>query len=158
MVATTTKWSRKMSDRMKALLSDIDAARRAGDAERMRVLQFLRSKVERIVNEGPKRPVTDDDVIQAVSRYTKEVKETKDALAKAERPTDQEDRELAIVSSYLPQQLTPEELDAEIEKALEGTARDKKAMGAVMKHLKEGFNGRYDPKTVNPLIVAKLNA
>lgn len=147
-----------MSDRLNALVADIDAARRSGDAETMRILQFLRSKVERIVNEGAKRPVTDDDVIQAVSRYRKEVEETRDALLKAGRPTDQEDREMAVVSSYLPQQLTAEELDAEIEKALEGLVRDRKAMGAVMKHLNGGFKGRFDPKATNPLIAAKLTA
>lgn len=147
-----------MSDRLNTLVADIDAARRAGDADTMRILQFLRSKVERIVNEGPKRPTTDDDVIQAVSRYRKEVEETRDALAKAGRPTDQEDREMAVVSAYLPQQLTPEELDAEIERSLEGVVRDRKAMGVVMKHLNGGFKGRFDPKATNPIIAAKLTA
>ena len=147
-----------MSDRLNALVADIDVARRSGDAETMRILQFLRSKVERIVNEGAKRPATDDDVIQAVSRYRKEVEETREALVKAGRPTDEQDREMTVVSAYLPQQLTPEELDAEIEKALEGLVRDRKAMGAVMKHLNGGFKGRFDPKATNPLILAKLNA
>jgi uncharacterized protein YqeY len=147
-----------MSDRLNRLICDIDTARRAGDAEGMRILQFLRSKVERIVKEGPERPATDEDVIQAVSRYRKEVDETREALAKAGRPTDKEDREIALVAAYLPRQLTHAELDAEIEKSLAGVVRDRKAMGVVMKHLNGGFKGRFDPKTTNPIIAAKLTA
>lgn len=147
-----------MSERLNALLADIDAHRRSGDAESMGVLKFLLSKVERLVNEGPKRPTTDEDMIVAVSRYRKEVEETREAMIKAGKPTDREDRELVLVSAYLPKQLTEAELDAEIEKSLEGVVRDRKAMGVVMKHLKGGFNGMYDPKVANALTTSKLTA
>lgn len=139
------------------LQNDIDVARRGSDAPRLKVLTLLMSKVQRLAKDDGNRPATDADLIAGVSRYRKEVEEMRSFLVNAGRSTDEQDAELAIVSAYLPKQLTEDELDAEIEKALEGTARDKKAMGVVMKHLNGGFKGMFDPKTANARITAKLS-
>lgn len=139
------------------LQKDIDVARRGSDAPRLKVLTLLMSKVQRLAKDDGNRPATDADLIAGVSRYRKEVEEMRTFLVNAGRSTDEQDAELAIVSAYLPKQLTEDELDAEIEKALEGTARDKKAMGVVMKHLNGGFKGMFDPKTANARITAKLS-
>lgn len=139
------------------LQADIDAARRAGDGDTMRILKFLLSKVERIAKAGKERPMTDEDLVDAVTRYKKETGETRDAMIKAKRPTTEQDHEIELVSRYLPQQLTDEELDAEIEKSLEGVVRDRKAMGVAMKHLVAGFKGRYEPAKANAMVMAKLS-
>jgi uncharacterized protein YqeY len=139
------------------LQNDIDVARRGSDAPRLKVLTLLMSKVQRLAKDDGNRAATEDDLIAGVSRYRKEVDEMRAVLVGAGRPTDEQDAELAIVSAYLPKQLTDDELDAEIEKALEDTARDKKAMGVVMKHLNGGFRGMFDPKAANARISAKLS-
>lgn len=137
--------------------ADILAARKARDTGRLTILTLLMSKVQRIAKDDGNRAATDDDLIQGVSRYRKEVHDMRAAMVKAGRSTDEQDAELAVVNAYLPSQLTAEELDAEIEKALEGTDRSKKAMGAVMKHLNSGFRGRFDPKAANAAVSAKLS-
>jgi uncharacterized protein YqeY len=137
--------------------ADILAARKARDTGRLTILTLLMSKVQRIAKDDGNRAATDDDLIQGVSRYRKEVDDMRAAMIKAGRPTDDQDAELAVVNAYLPSQLSAEELDAEIEKALEGTDRSKKAMGAVMKHLNAGFRGRFDPKAANAAVSAKLS-
>jgi hypothetical protein len=146
--------------------ADLAEARKARDSRRLGVLTLLVSKIQRLAKDDGNRPVREDgpetkdgrnDVVAGITRYRKEVDEMREALTRAGRPTDEQDYELAIVSAYLPQQLTAEELDAEIEKALEGTDRTKKAMGAVMKHLNGGFRGRFDAKTANVLVSAKLS-
>lgn len=139
------------------LQNDIDAARRNADAPKLKVLTLLMSKVQRLAKDDGNRAATDADVIAGVSRYRKEVDEMRTILVDTGKPTDHQDFELSIVSAYLPTQLTDEELDAEIEKALEGTSRDRKAMGAVMKHLNGGFKGMFDPKAANARITAKLS-
>lgn len=137
--------------------ADILAARKARDTGRLTILTLLMSKVQRIAKDDGNRAATDDDLIQGISRYRKEVDDMRAAMIKAGRPTDEQDAELAVVNAYLPSQLSAEELDAEIEKALEGTDRSKKAMGAVMKHLNAGFRGRFDPKAANAAVSAKLS-
>lgn len=145
-----------MTDRLKTLEADIDTARRSRDQERLGVLTLLMSKVQRIAKDDGNRAATDADLIQGVSRYRKEVEEMRDALSKAGRDVSAQDAELAVVTAYLPQQLTEAELDSEIENALASTDRSKKAIGAVMRHLSENFGGRYDPKKVKPIVDAKL--
>lgn len=138
------------------LEGDITAARRAGNQNDLLVLTLLISKVQRIAKDDGDRAITDTDVIQGVSRYRKEVDETKAVLETAGRSIDKEIRELEIVSKYLPQQISLEQLDQEIETALAGTARDKKAIGVVMKHLNGNFKGQFDPKAANAIITTKL--
>ncbi len=144
-------------DTLARLHADIETDRRSGNGEAMGIRKLLLAKIERIVKRTADHPATEADLIEGATSYLKEVQETREAKIRAGRPTDLEERETAIVSTYLPIALTDEELDAEIEKALEGRTRDKKAMGAVMKHLKQGFNGRYDARTANALVSAKLN-
>lgn len=139
------------------LEADITEARRARDTEKLKVLTLLLSKVQRIAKDDGNRAPNADDLIQGVSRYRKEIEETKSLLQRAGRATEGLDAELAIVSCYLPKQMSTDELEAEIEKALEGTDRTKKAMGLVMKHLNAHFRGQFDPKEANRLAGAKLS-
>lgn len=154
---------------LERLNQDIADARRGRDARRLTVLTLLMSKIQRLAKDDGNREVREDgadsplpekdrrnDVVQGVSRYRKEVDEMRLALEKAGRPTDEQDYELTVVNAYLPRQLDDEQLDAEIEKALAGTDRSMKAMGAVMKHLNGGFRGQFDPKAANAAIRAKL--
>lgn len=141
---------------LKRIEADVSEARRARDQRRLGVLTLLMSKIQRLAKDDGNRAPTDADVVAGVSRYRKEVEEMRTALQGAGRPTSDQDFELSMVTAYLPQQLDAEELDAEIEKALAGTDRTKKAMGVVMKHLKDGFSGRYDPKVANAAVMAKL--
>ena len=144
--------------RIKTIEADITQARRDRDQDRLKVLTLLISKIQRIAkDDGNRVEITDEDVIAGVSRYRKEVEEMREALKDAGRPTDEQDHELKVVMAYLPKQMSDDEIDAEIEKALEGTDRTKKAMGAVMKHLNGNFRGSFDPKRANALVQAKLN-
>lgn len=149
--------------------ADLTEARRSRDARRLGVLTLLVSKIRLLAKNDGNRDIREDgvdsplpekerrnDVIDGISRYRKEVDDMRDALVKAGRPTDEQDYELSVVNAYLPQQLTDAELDAEIEKALAGTDRSPKAMGAVMKHLNGGFRGRFDARAANAAIKAKL--
>ena len=141
---------------LQKLEADIGEARKARDSRRLGVLTLLMSKVQHIAKDDGNRAATGDDVIQGVSRYRKEVDDMRLALTRVDRSTHEQDYEMSVITAYLPQQLTDDELDAEIEAALAGTDRSPKAMGAVMKHLNEGFRGRFDPKAANARVKAKL--
>jgi len=149
--------------------ADRATARREQDAPRLSVLTLLISKIQLLAKDDGNREIREDgpdsplplddrrnDVIQGISRYSKEVEDMREALVKAGRPTDKQDFEISVVTAYLPQRMTDDELDAEIEKALAGTDRSSKSMGVVMKHLNGGFRGRFDPKAANATIKAKL--
>lgn len=152
------------------LEQDIATARKARDSKRLLVLTMLINKIQLAAKNDGNREIREDgpdsglpekdqrnDVVMGVSRYKKEVDDMRVALEKAGRPTDEQDYELSVVNAYLPAQMSDEQLDAEIEKALAGSDRTKKAMGVVMKHLNGGFKGMYDPKKANAMIGAKLS-
>lgn len=147
--------------------TDIADARRARDSKRLTVLTLLMSKIQLLAKNDGNRAIREDgtevadgrnDVIDGINRYRKEVAEMRDALERAGRPTDDQDFELGIVGAYLPAQMTAEEIDAEIEKALQGVERGPKAMGVVMSHLNGNFKGRFDAKSTSALVKDRLSA
>lgn len=128
--------------------SDLTKARfdaMKSDRLRASALALLINETQQIAKSDGNRDVSDTDIILAVTRMVKRTRETLSFIPDGEvdKRTPLE-HEIAIVSEFLPKQLSEEELKEEIAKALEGTARDKKAMGVVMKHLSANFKGQYD--------------
>ncbi len=71
---------------------------------------------------------------------------------------DQETFEIGVISEFLPQALTPEEISELIEDALDQVeATGMKAMGQVMAILKPKIQGRADIGKISSLLKAKLN-
>jgi uncharacterized protein YqeY len=62
-----------------------------------------------------------------------------------------------FTTSARPVEKTREELDSIIESFLQETDRSKKAMGIVMKKLKENFAGQYDGKVASEILKNKLS-
>lgn len=102
--------------------------------------------------------LSDEEAIAFVQR---ELKQTKDTLAQT--PTDRNDlieetkKKITIIESYLPEQLSEEEVESAIkeimeENNLEATA---KSRGMIMKMMLSKYAGKTDGKTVNA-VVGKL--
>ena len=63
-----------------------------------------------------------------------------------------------MLQGYLPEQLTPEEIDAEIEKAVNAAgASGMKDLGKVMKLLMPKVSGRADGKIVSDKVRERLS-
>jgi uncharacterized protein YqeY len=68
-----------------------------------------------------------------------------------------EAEEITILQAYLPQQLTADELRAEVQAAITATgAKSAKEMGAVMKHLQPKVAGRAEGRAVSEEVKAQL--
>lgn len=99
--------------------------------------------------------VNDDDVIELIA---KQLKQRKDALVefeKAERDDliAQTKAEIEILASYLPQQLTDEELEAVVRDAVaEVNAQSIKDMGKIMGKVMAVAKGRVDGKRINEMV------
>ena len=104
--------------------------------------------------------VNDDDVIELIA---KQLKQRKDALVefeKAERDDliAQTKAEIEILASYLPQQLTDEELEAVVRDAVaEVNAQSVKDMGKIMGKVMAVAKGRVDGKRINEMVKKVLN-
>ncbi len=106
-----------------------------------------------------RRELNETEILQLLSGMVKQRKDSIEQFAKGGRAdlVAQEEAELAIIQSFMPQQLSREELETEIEKAVgEAGASSIKDMGKVMKVLMPRITGKADGKMVGDLVKAKL--
>lgn len=91
------------------------------------------------------------------------VKQRKDSIAQfsdAGRTdlVDIEEAELLIINNYMPKQLSKDEIEAAVNKAISETGADSmKDMGKLMGVLKGQLDGKADMGDVSKLIKAKLS-
>lgn len=129
------------------LKDEIKAAMKARDKNRLSILRQVHGEIKNIeVNE--RREITDADVDAMLKRTIKQTKETLDGSIKAGNDQERTDRlteQVEILESYLPKQVSGEELIALIEEVLAETgAATKKEMGKVMGTLTQKTGGNFD--------------
>ena len=142
---------------------DMKAAMRAKDSARLGTVRLLLAAIkqkevdERMVLAGTE--LTDADVLAIIDKMVKQRRESIAQFEKAGRKdlADGEKAEIAVLSAYLPQQLSEAEVAKEIEAAIAETgASGAKEMGKVMGLLKSRLAGRADMGKVSGLVKAKL--
>lgn len=129
------------------LQDEIKAAMKARDKNRLSILRQVHGEIKNIeVNE--RREITDADVDAMLKRTIKQTKETLDGSIKAGNDQERTDRlteQVEILESYLPKQVSGEELITLIEEVLAETgAATKKEMGKVMGTLTQKTGGNFD--------------
>jgi hypothetical protein len=136
------------------LTNDLKEGLRSGDKLRVSVIRLLSTMIKN--REVDKRgPLTDPEVLQAVSTSCKQRQESIEQYRKGGRDdlATKESAELAILQSYLPKPLTGEELQGLVQEAvLEAQATSMKEMGKVMALLMPRVTGRADGKAVNAMV------
>jgi uncharacterized protein YqeY len=104
--------------------------------------------------------LTEDDVIGILSS---EAKKRREAIEEAERAgraelAAQENYELALIKTYLPQQLSRAEIEKLVREVIQEVgATTPKDMGKVMKVLMPRLQGRADGKLVNTIVKEVLS-
>ena len=135
---------------------------RARAADRLTVLRGLKSAIKAYaIDQGLADEAVDEATSLGIVR--KEVKKRQDsveAFDKGGRPelAAKERAEIEILTVYLPQALSPEEVDAIVKAAIaEVGATSKAQMGAVMKSATEKAGGRTDGRTLSTAVGKLLN-
>jgi hypothetical protein len=140
------------------ITEDMKAAMRSGEKERLGVIRMITSAIKQ--REVDERITLDDS--QVMSVLEKMIKQRKESLVQFQagnRPdlADKEGAEITLLQTYLPSQLSEQELDALIQEAITSTgAASVKDMGKVMGIIKGKAQGRADMGTVGAKIKAKL--
>jgi len=139
--------------------SDYIQAYKAKDTVRLAVLRHLKTAAKNREVEVL-RPLTDDDLLDLISR---QVKQRKDSIEQYEKHgrTDLAAVELAeldVLVEYMPKPLSEAELAAIIDRLVAETgASGPKDMGRVMQALTLGYKGRYDGKMASEAVRSKLS-
>ena len=140
------------------LQTDIATAMRGGDALRRDTLRMAASAAYNTEKRNG-RPLSEDEFTAVLSREVKTRRESVDAFRKGNREdlASKEEAEIAILSEYLPQALTDDEVQALIADAIRQTgAGSPRDMGKVMGWLSPKTRGRADGKRVSELVAQAL--
>lgn len=130
---------------------DLKRAMKASESTKVSVLRMLKSALKnRQIEEG--RELTDDEIIKVVSTLVKRGRDSLEQFSKAGRAdlAKKEEDEIAVLQSYMPEQLGSEELDRIIVESIrESSAKTAQDMGKVMRILMPKIKGIADGKYVN---------
>jgi uncharacterized protein YqeY len=107
-----------------------------------------------------KPPLTDAEVLPLLQKMIKQRQESVELYQKGNRAdlVKQEQEEIAIISGYLPKQMSEAEMTAAIEAAIKDTgASSMKDMGKVIGALRGKHAGQMDMAKASALVKAKLS-
>jgi uncharacterized protein len=141
------------------IATDLKAAMLAKDITRTATLRMLKSAIEYHKIEKKQENVTDADVTAVIKKQIKQRQDSIEGFEKGARVdlAEKEKAELAILKSYLPEELSQAQLEEIIKTAITETgAKTKAEMGKVMKAVQSKTAGRADNRLVSQLVSANL--
>jgi uncharacterized protein YqeY len=144
----------KLSDQVRA---DLTESMKARSVERTSVLRMLQSSIKNEQIEV-KHDLSDEETMVVIRKAVKQRQDSIEQYTKGNRPdlAAKEQSELDILKTYLPPELSDEELETGVREIVAATgAQSKKDMGKVMKEATAKFKGRADGKKIQE-IVSKL--
>ena len=135
---------------------DIKAAMKARDKVRLETLRNIKKVfLEAKTAPGANDTLLDTDALKIIAKLAKQGKETAVTYTQAGRQ-DLADAELAqveVLESYLPKQLSTEEIEAEVKKIIaEVGASSMKDMGRVMGTASKQLAGKADGRVISEIV------
>lgn len=139
--------------------ADLKDAMRSKDELGTSVLRMLKSAVKYKEVEPGGHALEDAGVLAVIQTLIKQRRDSVEQFRAGGRPelADKEEREITKLQSYLPAQMSADELRAEVRAAIAQVgAKGPKDMGAVMKALMPKVQGRAEGKAVSEAVKAEL--
>lgn len=141
------------------LLNDLKEAMKNKDTIKKDTITCLRAAILQ-VEKDTQKTLTEEEMSAIVAKEVKKRKESIEDYVKGGREDIVENlnKEIEILSKYLPEQLTKEEIEALVLEAISKTgATSPKDMGKVMQYLRPKTAGKADGKMVSDIVKEKLN-
>lgn len=140
--------------------TDLVTAMRASEASRVSVLRMLKSSIK---NEEIKlgHGLSDEEVTAVLKREAKQRRDSIEQFEKADRDdlASTEKAELETIKSYLPEQLTDEELKKVVDEVVAETGASSPAeMGVVIGAVIKQVGSRADGSAVARIVKERLNS
>jgi uncharacterized protein YqeY len=136
------------------LAEDLKQALREGDERRKSTIRMVRAAITNAEIERGEQ-LGDEDVLAVIAKQAKQRRESVTEFAKAGRQdlVDQEERELQILLSYLPAQMSRDEIEVAAQEVItEVGATSMAQMGEVMRRLMPQLKGKADGSLVNQVV------
>lgn len=140
------------------LLQDLKEAMKKKDTVRKNTVQLVRSGILQI-EKDKKIELDDEGVLDVISKELKKRRDSMPDYVKSGRQDliDNLNKEIEVLLTYLPKQLTEDEIKVIVEEAVKETgAATMKDMGKVMANVTPKVKGRADNKIVSGLVKQML--
>ena len=134
---------------------DLKAAMKEKDTIKLQTVRSIRAMILEFEKSGIGKELKNEDEIKMLTQAAKKRQESIEQFRKAGRNelADKEEAELKIIKTYLPKQLTDEEIEEEIKRIAEEVGASTKAdfpklMPAAAKEMK----GRADGRVIKTIV------
>ena len=140
------------------ITEDMKSAMKAGDKDRLRAVRLILAAIKQI--EVDKRVELDDAAVLSI--LDKMVKQRRDSVEQFQKGgrddlVNIELAEIAVIETYLPEQLSDADLDSLIDEVITATGAESiRDMGKVMGQIKSKAAGRADMGAVGAKVKARL--
>ncbi len=141
------------------LQKDYFQAMKDRDTVKASTVNFLRAQLKNVRIEKRSETLEDKDVVVVIKKQIKQRQDSIEQYEKGGRKdlADKETAEMAILKSYLPEELSEQALQQFIEQAIRETgAQSMKDMGNVIKAVAVKAQGRADNRVVSELVKKAL--
>jgi uncharacterized protein len=145
-----------------SLISELEGqvreAMRAREQERVDTLRLVLAAL-RSAEKELQRPLSDEEELQVLQRERKRRAEAAEAFREGgrEEQAAKEERELAVIETFMPEPVSEEELERIVDDAIAETgATSIRDLGRVMADVMPQVSGRADGSAVSRLVREKL--
>ena len=142
------------------IVNDLKEAMKAQDKELLAVIRMVKGAIS-LEEINTKKELNDDEVISIIAKQIKTRKESIEDFKKGNRQDliDQTNREIEILSKYMPEQLSIEEVNNIIDSIFDLVKPSSMAdMGKLMGYVNPKLKGRADMSFVSKVVKEKLTS
>lgn len=143
------------------IMADLKTAMLAKDEASMRSLRAIKAAIINAKTaEGASGELKESDEVKLLQKLVKQRKDSAEIFEKQNRPelAAKENEEIAIIEKYLPQQMSEDEVRAELAIIIKETGAASPAdLGKVMGVATKKLGGKTDGKTISTLAKQMLN-
>ncbi len=145
----------------KKINDDLKGAMKEKKTIRIETLRMLKAEIKNVTISKKGTSLEDKDVFQIISKQIKQHRDSIETFFKGGREdlAEKEKQELEILQSYLPKQLSKEEVVSIVKQAIAETgAASRSDMGKVMKVVMEKVEGAAEGKLVSQIVAEQLGS
>lgn len=138
---------------------DMKNAMKSQDKEKLSVIRMLKSAMQ-LTSIEKKHELSDDEVIDVLSKQIKMRKDSVAEFSKANRVdlASQYEKEIDILMTYMPEQLSLDDVISIIDEVInEINPTSQKQMGLIMKEVTPKVKGKFDMGEVSKIIRERLS-
>ncbi len=139
------------------LNEDLKSAMKNKETLRLNTIRLVKKYVQELeTSVGHSGEATDAEILKVINKLVKQGRDAADQYKSAGRTDlyNEEMGQVVVLESYLPKQMTDDEISIEIDKVMVETGSNN--MGVLMKELNSRLAGRADGKTISRILKTKL--